>query len=75
MTTQNRFRWPLLLTALCAFITAPVAAQSPNTASLVVVVVDQNGAVQEMQVLSKAFSSEFGWTSGPALKHRHQVGH
>ena len=45
MTTQNRFRWPLLLTALCAFITAPVAAQSPNTASLVVVVVDQNGAV------------------------------
>src|SRR5256885_8992838 len=25
------------------------------------------GAVQEMQVLSNAFSSEFGWTSGPAL--------
>ena len=25
------------------------------------------GAVEEMQVLSNAFSSEFGWTSGPAL--------
>ncbi|HMY76679.1 MAG TPA: carboxypeptidase-like regulatory domain-containing protein, partial [Blastocatellia bacterium] len=25
------------------------------------------GAVQEMNVLSNAFSSEFGWTSGPAL--------
>jgi hypothetical protein len=25
------------------------------------------GAVQEMQVLTNAFSSEFGWTSGPAL--------
>src|SRR5262249_29798814 len=25
------------------------------------------GAVQEMTVLSKAFSSEFGWTSGPAI--------
>ena len=25
------------------------------------------GAVQEMTVLSNAFSSEFGWTSGPAL--------
>src|SRR5204863_1900878 len=25
------------------------------------------GAVEEMTVLSNAFSSEFGWTSGPAL--------
>src|SRR6185369_1790876 len=25
------------------------------------------GAVQEMTVLSNAFSSEFGWTAGPAL--------
>ena len=33
------------------------------------------GAVQEMTVLSNAFSSEFGWTSGPALNivtERHQ---
>jgi hypothetical protein len=33
------------LIALAAFIAAPVAAQSPNTASLIVTVVDQNGAV------------------------------
>ena len=36
---------PLLLPALFAFIAAPVAAQSPNTASMIVVVVDQTGAV------------------------------
>ena len=45
MRTKNRSRLPLLLLALFAFIAAPVAAQSPNTASMVVVVVDQNGAV------------------------------
>ncbi|HVG34797.1 MAG TPA: TonB-dependent receptor [Pyrinomonadaceae bacterium] len=36
---------PLLLIALFVFIAAPVAAQSPNTATMIVVVVDQNGAV------------------------------
>jgi hypothetical protein len=45
MTTKNRLRVTLLLLALCAFITAPVAAQSPNTATMIVVVVDQAGAV------------------------------
>ncbi len=45
MTTKNRFRLPLLLIALFAFIVAPVTAQSPNTASMIIVVVDQNGAV------------------------------
>jgi hypothetical protein len=45
LTTKNRFRLPLLLLALCAFMAAPVAAQSPNTASMIVVVVDQTGAV------------------------------
>jgi hypothetical protein len=45
MTTKNGFRLPLLLLALFAFIAAPVAAQSPNTATIVVVVVDQTGAV------------------------------
>jgi hypothetical protein len=44
MTIKNRLRW-LLLIALFAFIAAPVAAQSPNTASMIVVVVDQSGAV------------------------------
>jgi hypothetical protein len=42
---KNRLRLPLLLLAVCAFIAVPVAAQSPNTASMIVVVVDQNGAV------------------------------
>jgi Carboxypeptidase regulatory-like domain/TonB dependent receptor len=45
VTTKNRFRLSLLLIALIAFIAASVAAQSPNTATIVVVVVDQNGAV------------------------------
>ena len=45
MTTRNRLRLPLLLIGLFAFIAAPVAAQSPNTATMIVVVVDQTGAV------------------------------
>ncbi|MDX6693917.1 MAG: hypothetical protein QOF02_1520 [Blastocatellia bacterium] len=45
MRPKNRLRLPLLLLALCAFMAAPVAAQSPNTASMIVVVVDQSGAV------------------------------
>ena len=45
VTTWNRVRLPLLLIALFAFIAAPVAAQSPNTATMIVVVVDQTGAV------------------------------
>src|SRR5881396_3593154 len=45
VTTKYRFPLPLLLIALFAFIAAPVAAQSPNTASMIVDVVDQNGAV------------------------------
>ncbi|MGB7923063.1 MAG: TonB-dependent receptor [Pyrinomonadaceae bacterium] len=45
MRTKNRLRVPLLLLALFAFIAAPVAAQSPNTATMIVIVVDQAGAV------------------------------
>jgi hypothetical protein len=45
MTTRNRFRLHLLLFALFAFIAAPVGAQSPNTATMIVTVVDQAGAV------------------------------
>lgn len=45
MTTMNRLRLPLLLLALFAFIAWPVAAQSPNTATMIVDVVDQAGAV------------------------------
>jgi hypothetical protein len=36
---------PLLLFAIFAFIAEPVSAQSPNTATMIVVVVDQAGAV------------------------------
>ncbi|HEV2828493.1 MAG TPA: TonB-dependent receptor [Pyrinomonadaceae bacterium] len=45
MTTKNSFRLPLLLIALVALTAMPVAAQSPNTATIDVVVVDQAGAV------------------------------
>ena len=45
MTTRNRFRLPLPLIVLFAFIATPVAAQSPNTATMIVTVVDQTGAV------------------------------
>jgi Carboxypeptidase regulatory-like domain/TonB dependent receptor len=48
VTTKNRVRLPLPVIGLGACIAAvmiTVAAQSPNTASMIVVVVDQNGAV------------------------------
>lgn len=45
MRIKNPLRLSLLLLALFAFIALPVAAQSPNTSSMIVVVVDQNGAV------------------------------
>jgi len=45
MRTKNRLCLTLLLIAVFAFIAAPVYAQSPNTATMIVVVVDQNGAV------------------------------
>jgi hypothetical protein len=48
VTTKNPFRLPLLLIVMFAFIAAAMiigAAQSPNTASMIVTVVDQNGAV------------------------------
>jgi hypothetical protein len=48
VTTRIGFRLPLLLIAVFAFITATMiiaVAQSPNTATMIVVVVDQTGAV------------------------------
>ncbi|HEX8160839.1 MAG TPA: TonB-dependent receptor [Pyrinomonadaceae bacterium] len=45
MTLGNRPRWPLLLLTLFALVAAPTPAQSPNTATMIVVVVDQAGAV------------------------------
>ena len=45
MTTKNRVALAPLVIALLACITAPLAAQSPNTATMIVTVVDQTGAV------------------------------
>ncbi len=45
MITKIRLRLPLLLLTLLALTAMPAAAQSPNTASMIVVVADQNGAV------------------------------
>ncbi|HEX8455945.1 MAG TPA: TonB-dependent receptor [Pyrinomonadaceae bacterium] len=45
MTPKNQMRLPFLLLALLALIAVPIAAQSPNTASVIVSVVDQNDAV------------------------------
>ena len=45
MKSKNRLRLLLSMLALFVFIAVPVAAQSPNTATMIVVVVDQNGAV------------------------------
>ena len=42
--SRDILRFQLLLTAFFVFIAAPVVAQSPNTAAIVVNVVDQNGA-------------------------------
>ena len=41
VTITPRFQLPLLLLALFAVAAAPLAAQSPNTATMIVVVVDQ----------------------------------
>jgi hypothetical protein len=60
-------RLPLLLLALCAFIAAPVAAQSPNTATMIVVVVDQTGAVvkdAKVSVVNTATGAEREAVSG-----------
>src|SRR6185503_6903721 len=40
-----KLQLPLLMLALLAFVAAPAVAQSPNTASMIVNVVDQAGAV------------------------------
>ncbi len=45
MTNTNLFRLLTLLVAVMALVTASVVAQSPNTATMIVVVVDQNDAV------------------------------
>src|SRR5438552_4064879 len=47
----NRMREPLLLMALCAILATWLPAQSPNTATMIVIVVNQSGAsVKDAQV-------------------------
>jgi hypothetical protein len=67
VTNKNRFRLPLLLMVLFAFIAAPVAAQSPNTATIIVTAVDQNGAVVKganVTVVNTATGAERDAVSG-----------
>lgn len=45
MITMNCLRLSLLLLALCGCVAVPVVAQSPNTATMIVIVEDQTGAV------------------------------
>ena len=42
--TSSLFRFAILSIAAVVFVAFPIAAQSPNTASLTVAVVDSNGA-------------------------------
>ena len=44
LRTRNRLFLPLLVISILAFVALPIVGQSPNTASILVVVVDQNGA-------------------------------
>jgi hypothetical protein len=44
-TRSNSFRSPLYLIAFFSFLAAPAAAQSPNTATMIVTVVDESGSV------------------------------
>jgi Carboxypeptidase regulatory-like domain/TonB dependent receptor len=45
MTLKYLLSLPILLIAVLALVAVPAAAQSPNTATMIVVVVDQTGAV------------------------------
>lgn len=67
MITRNRLRFPLLLIALVANLARPTAAQSPNTATMIVVVEDQTGAVlkdAKVSVLNNATGEVREGTSG-----------
>ena len=64
---QLNLRLPLLLLALIAFVAAPAVAQSPNTASMIVDVVDQTGAVvpdAKVSVVNAATSAVLEAVSG-----------
>ncbi|HEY9500334.1 MAG TPA: TonB-dependent receptor [Pyrinomonadaceae bacterium] len=67
MTINNLFRYSLLLFGIFTVLVAPVLGQSPNTAALIVVVIDQNGAVvpaAKVAVLNSATSDRRDAVSG-----------
>ena len=67
MTTRNRCSLSLILIALFVFIAAPAGAQSPNTATMIVTVVDQTGAVvkdAKVSVTNTATGAERAAVSG-----------
>ncbi|HKQ09517.1 MAG TPA: carboxypeptidase regulatory-like domain-containing protein [Blastocatellia bacterium] len=67
MKMKNLCRLLLLPVALFAMIAAPVAAQSPNTATMIVTVVDQNGAAvkdAKISVVNTATGAAREATSG-----------
>jgi hypothetical protein len=62
-----RLRLPMLVLALFTLFVIPLAAQSPNTATMIVVVVDQNGAVvtdAKVSVVNNATGAQRNALSG-----------
>jgi hypothetical protein len=76
LRTRNRIFLPLVI-SLLAFVASPIVAQSPNTGSILVVVVDQNGAAipgasvslvnAATGALRETVSGDDGITTIPAL--------
>jgi hypothetical protein len=70
VTIKNLFRLPRLMITVFAFFAATMisaSAQSPNTASMIVVVIDQNGAAvsgAKVSVVNTATSAERDAVSG-----------
>ena len=67
MPILRLFRFAALLAAIFTLLLAPVYAQSPNTAAMIVVVVDQNGAVvpaARIVVVNSATSDQRDAVSG-----------
>jgi hypothetical protein len=67
MMTKNRFRLPIFLLLLFSYIVPSAIAQSPNTATMIVTVVDQSGAVvkdAKVSVVNTATGAVRDATSG-----------
>jgi len=67
VSTKNPFRFLVFLVLLAGLIASPIAAQSPNTATIVVVVVDQAGAAineAKVSIVNEATGAVREATSG-----------